>query len=365
MQKKHLKKLSLAERLILIANAIAAGLLLFSYVAPYSNPQRLGIIAILGLAYQHFIIINIAFIIYWLIRWKLYALISFICIVVGFKFILLNFRLGSPVITNSQKRAGVIKLLTYNINRFNGYGTIDSGASRRGIIDLIKHEQPDIAAFEDYKVIRREKGRIVNALKKAMSTNFYYFNSVYNKRSRDSSGNVIFSKYPIINAGPVLASGTFAAPAIFADIRLPKKVIRVYCVHLESIHIRNKKDYINGKIDLAKTNAIENGLISAFVIRSQQAALLKQHMDSSPYPYILIGDFNDTPISFVVTELSKGLKNAFVEKGSGFGVTYHSWFPKLQIDYILVKPQFQIHSFNIIKNDFSDHYAITTDLSIN
>lgn len=365
MQEKSRTKSVFTNRLILIANTIAAALLLFSYLAPYSNPQRYWLIAILGLAYQHFVIINVVFMLYWLMRQRLYALLSLVCIITGFKFMLLNYRFAPPAITDPPKHANVIKLIAYNVNRFNGYGTIDSGASRTGIIDMIKQEQPDIAAFEDYKVIRREKGRIVNALKKAMNTNFYYFSSVYNKRSRDSSGNVIFSKYPIISSGPVVDSGVFATQAIFADIKLPGGVIRVYCVHLQSIHIGNKKEYINGKIDLAKTNAIENGLVSAFVTRSRQVALIKQHMDECAYPYIIAGDFNDTPVSFAVNQLSKGLKNAFAEKGSGLGVTYHSWFPKLQIDYVFVKPQFKVLSFNIIKSDFSDHYPITTNLSFN
>ncbi len=38
--------------------------------------------------------------------------------------------------------------------------------------------------------------------------------------------------------------------------------------------------------------------------RAHQAQLLKYHLRQSPYPVILCGDFNDTPLSFTYPERS-------------------------------------------------------------
>ena len=54
-----------------------------------------------------------------------------------------------------------------------------------------------------------------------------------------------------------------------------------------------------------------------------------------PYPYIISGDFNDTPSSYAVNQMAKGFKNAFREKGTGLGRTYNGDFPNYQIDYIM------------------------------
>ena len=81
-------------------------------------------------------------------------------------------------------------------------------------------------------------------------------------------------------------------------------------------------------------------------------------------PYIIAGDFNDTPTSFAVNSIAKGLKNTFSEKGNGFGITYNGAFPNFQIDYILTTPNFNVKNYQIIKKKLSDHYAVVSDLEL-
>ncbi|MDV3197467.1 MAG: hypothetical protein Q8884_02675, partial [Sweet potato little leaf phytoplasma] len=80
-------------------------------------------------------------------------------------------------------------------------------------------------------------------------------------------------------------------------------------------------------------------------------------------PYIIMGDFNDTPVSYALNNLTKGMQNSFQKKGSGLAITYNGDFPNFQIDYILATPQFDILSYNIIKESFSDHYPVTCNVS--
>jgi endonuclease/exonuclease/phosphatase family metal-dependent hydrolase len=69
-----------------------------------------------------------------------------------------------------------------------------------------------------------------------------------------------------------------------------------------------------------------------------------------------------TPASFAVNELSKGLKNAFRERGFGLGRTYNGDFPNFQIDYILATLQFDVLDYYIIEKKLSDHYPVRADL---
>jgi len=87
-------------------------------------------------------------------------------------------------------------------------------------------------------------------------------------------------------------------------------------------------------------------------------------MNACTYPYIVMGDFNDTPMSYSVNLVSKGLHNAFKERGAGWGVTHYEIFPIFQIDYILASPNFDILSYHIVKRKLSDHYPIWSDLKL-
>ena len=90
--------------------------------------------------------------------------------------------------------------------------------------------------------------------------------------------------------------------------------------------------------------------------------IIKAHAALCPYPYIISGDFNDTPASYSVNQMAKGLKNAFREKGTGFGRTYNGSFPNYQIDYIMASPQFDVASYQITERKLSDHYPVRSDL---
>jgi len=74
-------------------------------------------------------------------------------------------------------------------------------------------------------------------------------------------------------------------------------------VHLQSIRFM-PEDYqvIDNVAKAQETNVaaykrILSKLKKAFLKRSEQVALVKSHASSSPYPYLIAGDFNDTPAS--------------------------------------------------------------------
>jgi endonuclease/exonuclease/phosphatase family metal-dependent hydrolase len=118
----------------------------------------------------------------------------------------------------------------------------------------------------------------------------------------------------------------------------------------------------SGKADLSSTKRLGSKLKLAFLKRAEQVIKIKQHTLQSPYPYIISGDFNDTPTSFAVSQMAKGIKNTFREKGFGLGRTYNGDFPNYQIDYIMASKQFNVLSYNIVKKKLSDHYPAYADL---
>jgi endonuclease/exonuclease/phosphatase family metal-dependent hydrolase len=65
---------------------------------------------------------------------------------------------------------------------------------------------------------------------------------------------------------------------------------------------------------------IGSRLRQAFVRRSRQVEIIVGHIRESPYPVIVTGDFNDTPVSYTYRSLRRqNLDDAFVRSGSGIG----------------------------------------------
>ena len=149
-----------------------------------------------------------------------------------------------------------------------------------------------------------------------------------------------------------------------------RQVIRIYAVHFQSIHFEQEDyQYIDavskkGQTDINSSRRIGSKLKHAFLKRSGQVALIKRHMAQCPNPYIIAGDFNDTPSSYAVNLMAKGIKNTFSEKGSGLGRTYNGDFPNFQIDYIMASNAFDILTYGIVRKKLSDHYPVYSDMRL-
>ena len=77
---------------------------------------------------------------------------------------------------------------------------------------------------------------------------------------------------------------------------------------------------------------------------------------------LVIGDFNDTPQSYVYsTILGNDLHDSFVVHGTGIGTTYAGSIPGLRIDYILSSNNIDITYHEVPKLQYSDHYPVVAE----
>jgi len=369
MTRKASGKLSVLDKIILTVNCVAALALLMSYLAPITDPRSFWIIAILGLAYPLLLLVNVLMIIYWFFRSKRYTLVSVICILIGFKVLIANFGFHIPNFFDKKPSNNTIRIMAYNVHGFGGFDKTNAKSIEGEIMRLINDEQPDIVNMEEFYEDVLTRTTIDSSLKKIMKSNYHYFKP-YDFTQWDSTGIAIFSKFPILNHGSILsAKDTDQTQAIFADVKKGNSIFRVYCLHLQSTRFDDQehqylKSLQHGKVNLHESKVIGSKLKLAFIKRSYEVSLIKQHIELCPYPYIIAGDFNDTPISYSVNQMSKGIKNAFIEKGTGLGITYYGDFPNFQIDYILCSSKFNVINYQIIKKKISDHYPVISDLSL-
>jgi endonuclease/exonuclease/phosphatase family metal-dependent hydrolase len=359
--------LTFFDKLMLWLNYAAVAGLLIGYLAPFTDPRTFWLIAFFGLAYPPVLLANVIFIVYWLIRKNKWALLSICCILLGWKVLNNNIGFRMPVTKLDNRDSTTLRVMNYNVHNFKKYGSKNDESTRHEILNIINHEQPDVIGFEEFLSRKRGAYAMVDSINKTLHTNQGYFKPMlYN-----SMGMALFSKYPIIDSGTLwINEQQNLNQVIYIDIKKQQQTIRVYAIHLQSIRF-DPEDYKylsdvskKGETDMQSSRRIGSKLKQAFLKRSEQVAKVKQHMAACPYPYIVMGDFNDTPSSYAVNQMSKGLKNTFREKGAGLGRTYNGDFPNYQIDYILVSPQFNVLTYGVIRKKLSDHYPIYSDLRL-
>ena len=364
-------RIHLFSKFILIVNIFAVISLFISYLASYSDPSSYWLIPFFGLAYPAILIINALFVIYWLIRWPKFALISGIAILAGWTVILnyIGFRENTAIMVPKSSES-FIRIMTYNVHNFKQFGDKNDKFTKDQILNVIRNEQPDVICFQEFFSRRKGEYNFRKYIQEILNTEHYYF-----KPSTDNGyeaiGMAIFSKFPIVNQGNIqFAKNMNLNEAIWADLKKGDKVFRVYNVHFQSIsfqpedykYLQKVKKEINTDVESSKK--IGSRLKRAFIKRGNQVKMVKSHTDSCTTPYIVAGDFNDTPISFTVKTISSGMNNSFREKGSGFGVTYNGDFPNFQIDYIFTSPEFSVKNYLIIDKKLSDHFPVRTDLEL-
>ncbi len=130
--------------------------------------------------------------------------------------------------------------------------------------------------------------------------------------------------------------------SIFTDVIIENDTFRIFNNHLQSFRLkRMERSFVEEVTDPSDNEAIDAmkslsvSLRKGFIRRARQAESLKSQIEKSPYPVIVAGDFNDTPVSYSYRKIRKGLNDSFVRSGYGAGFTYRGNYPANRIDYIL------------------------------
>jgi endonuclease/exonuclease/phosphatase family metal-dependent hydrolase len=154
---------------------------------------------------------------------------------------------------------------------------------------------------------------------------------------------------------------------MFTDIVLPQKTVRVYNTHLQSVHINLEKTALRlqqEELRNEELREVSGRLKTGFIKRAKQVNHITRHMDASPFPIIVCGDFNDTPVSYTYRKMKGERNDCFTKAGSGMISTYQSFWPAFRIDYIFSDKQFDVASYKIEKVTLSDHYPVIVELNI-
>jgi endonuclease/exonuclease/phosphatase family metal-dependent hydrolase len=342
-----LKKTKFFGKFIFWLNSIAAFLLVVSFVLPYVPPKSFPIISLLSLIVSPLILLNIIFAIYWLLRAKKKIFLSVGVLIMAYFFF-------NPFIEFSSEGDAAefektLKVLSYNVRLFNAYEQNSSANVSETISEILGSKKPDVVCIQEY--YRDQKLDF-----SAYPFQYIHFKKTKNKKGElkeNVLGHAILSKYPIVNKGAFDFKDTYNN-SIFADIVKDQDTIRIYNLHLKSIGILPKVSYLQE----ANTNKLLGRMSNGFIGQQEQVEEVLLHKASSPYPALLVGDFNNTPFSYIYRKLEGGMVDAYLKRGNWLGTTYLFDSYPMRIDYIFASEAFEIVNFETIKSTFSDHYPV-------
>ena len=349
------RKLPLIDKIFLWINYLLCAALLISYLAPVTDPRKFWPVAFFGLAYPPLLVCNLVIIVYWLIRKRWFVLISALAIIIGWNVLEDNIGIRLPAGESSSPPQNRLRIMTYNVHDFKRYGAKNDVSTKHDILNIIEEQQPDVIGIQEFFTKKKGEYDMVDSIKQVMHAQHYYYEPFMASQS-ESIGMAIFSKFPIKSYGLVqLSKKKSGNQCIYVDVQKDSTVFRMYSVHLQSINF-DPQDYrfldnlsSKGKTDIGATKRVGSKLKTAFQKRADHVFIIKNHAKQCTYPYIISGDFNDTPSSFAVNQMAKGMKNAFREKGAGLGRTYNGAFPNYQIDYVMASPQFVVSEYKVIE----------------
>jgi endonuclease/exonuclease/phosphatase family metal-dependent hydrolase len=346
-------------KFLLVVNAFFAFALLISYLAVIINPDNFVLPAFFGLAYPYLLLINIILAIIWAMLLRFEALISVVVMAVGFTHFSNYIKLTKP----SGDKSNTIKVISYNVRLFNYFENKKGPGSEKKVMSFLKAQKADIICLQEFFVSGNPAGD-ETAVNEALGGKYYSHLKILGRGKNRFYGIVTFSRYPIVRKGEIIHPGS-SSLSIFTDVVIDRDTFRIYNNHLQSFRLRRmERSFIeemtapDDKVTMEEVKSLSVSLKKGFVKRALQAQVVKDHINRSPFPVIVAGDFNDTPVSYTYRKMRKGLYDSFVNSGYGAGFTYKGNYPPNRIDYILYDNALINSYFEIIRVRYSDHYPI-------
>ncbi|MBO4429788.1 MAG: endonuclease/exonuclease/phosphatase family protein [Bacteroidaceae bacterium] len=308
-----------------------------------------------GLMFPVFLVVNVLFVLFWLIfKWKLVLLP-----LIGMAFCASNIRAYFPINFPSEPPTGSIKILSYNVMAF---GEDKSKPwDENPIMRYLLESGADIICLQEAR-----KTLVDEALDSISLIYPYYYYQL-------ETDNYIacFSKFPIDSVTkieyPTTTNHSYAYEMLVGE-----DTLLVINNHLESYKLspEDRDDYksilqnykhpeqndsetkylgLTGKI-------VEHDSIRGYQVDSVAAFIVK----NKGKHIVSCGDLNATPVSYVHHCLTKYLNDAYTRSGNGPGISFNRSWMYFRLDHIMVSPNVKAYSAkvdNSIKH--SDHYPIS------
>lgn len=362
---KRLKKFTLQ----MIAGANVATILLMLLVGysdrldPASFPQ----LANIGLTFPFFLIVNLGFLVFWLLFKKRWMLIPIAGLLVGYQPVRTYCPLNIPRTVAADSTLSLVCFNAYNHEK------LETEVFRARVTDFLREQAADLVCLQEFDLNANERTRMADL--------YPYRDTTRVVRGGDML--TVLSRYPIVrkehipNVSYTLTPEAHHSAAFY--VAMGSDTVCVINNHLESTNltVEERSDFkkmMKGDMQKEEVRAESRKLVDRLAestrVRAPQADGVAAYVDSllhSPSSHcrsiILCGDLNDGPISYAHRVVGQQLADCFRESGNGPAITYHANAFYVRIDHIFCSADWvPIECFVERKIDFSDHFPLVCRL---
>ena len=333
------------------ASLILSGLLALSYVSILVNPAKAWYFTIFGLLFIPLVVLTFGFFLWAFFRRSRMTALLLVMLLPAIFHIGKYYQCKAP----EPEREATLKVVSYNVGLF-AHGNM--GDKRLVLAD-------SIAAYlrrTDADIICLQEFYLPNTLNMDawFRDRFPGYKAEYYVLTGEKghAGYVTLSRRSVLSRGKIDFEKSTNL-ALHTDIQLDSTVLRFYNCHFESYNI--SLSGLVKSIGHREDNVVEDTghkMRRSITQRPKQVEEVIKDIDACPVRSVVLGDFNDNPLSYTVHRLLRGRKDAFVQAGKGFGATFRTFWPLLRIDYILCPRDLQAVSYEVPKVKYSDHYPV-------
>jgi endonuclease/exonuclease/phosphatase family metal-dependent hydrolase len=342
---------------MLVLTIVMMGFTIFGLFGGMLPPDGNTAKAMLVYVLPFLVIGNVFLLLYWLIRrrWH-WALIPLLTTLSCIPYIGTFYQFRS-IDTSKTDPACQLKVATYNVAMFSREA---NGFIAQDILAQMKRQKVDILCMQEYSNTSGDR------------LNSDSYKEVFPYMATGKNDMVIYSKYPIKKNKTILFGQRTNNSAMWADINVEGKIIRVLNAHLETTGfnrtLRKKAEAERRTASKQERNQLLNAIYSNYtmgmMIRAKQVETIGKELqaDAKQYALIVCGDFNDVPYSYVYRQMKGDLVDGFKECGSGWMFTYRS-SKSARIDYIFHDKTMKGIKYYKQEISYSDHYPVFMELS--
>ena len=285
-------------------------------------------------------------------RFKRLIIILFTLIVLWMLYSLISHQFRKPTDTFNH----TLKVITYNTQSMMiGHKLAD----KKSMLQYISSQNADIICLQEVLVYKNPERLTLATLRDAMKQYPYTYYDFKHYNSKRQFGNVVFSRYPLINKNTIHYESQ-SNISCQCDVAVKNDTFRLIVNHLESYRLEKQDLHLDTlSVDGIKNSTLVNKLKSAGKLRHKQANEVRRSIRKSPYPVIVVGDFNAIPLSYVYWKIKLGLHDCFLESSWGqLGNTYKKGPFGIRIDYILCSRNLTPIKCEVDRVKYSDHFPV-------
>lgn len=321
-----------------------------AWLPPQAHPR----VSLLPFLFPFCLALNVLLTAFWLVVSRRYVAIPLVAILLT----LPTVRAVMPLNWPKQAPEGSIEVMTYNV--FNLYKSVpDLPLADSPTVQYLLYSGADIVCCQEANSTNRPD------LDSLFATVYPY--RVYTPWNSGEFFTCL-SRYPILRTDSIPLPDSTGVSLVYHIKVADGDTLRVINNHLASYRLdpddkAGYKAMLTEPSDTTVKRELHNllpKLMEANSKRGPQADCIDDYVRrTGARRLVCLGDFNDTPMSYVHYRLTRHLNDAHTRTANGPGLSYHRSGMYFRIDHILTSPDIQAYGAHVdCGAGESDHYPL-------